>query len=237
MAASGAVAALFLVAGAPAGGGSAAPGSTSSRCRPVGSWDGCSSAFPAVRVAALSALTRTSTPSESPTHSGAVEPRTWPEVRSAVPGSAPWSSLWVSTSCQPDQVPVAVARVRTWTLPCSAVSGSSQMTPTREKRCTSPRVRPCSGAAPKVRSLVRGARGSDWVLPGRAGSAVVDADLAPLVDCVAGAGADAADGAADAGRVSGRASAAAQVTPIEEARNPRMPLILDIVIHICLSGN
>lgn len=71
------------------------------------------------------------------------------------------------------------------------------------------------------------------MLPGRSGAAVVDAGLAPLVDCVAGA----ADGAADAGRVSGRASAAAQVTPIEEARNPRMPLILNIAIHIRPSGN
>jgi hypothetical protein len=53
----------------------------------------------------------------------------------------------------------------------------------------------------------------------------------PLVGCAAGAG------AATAGRVSGRASAAAQVTPIEEARNPRMPLILNIAIHIRPSGN
>ncbi|GAA2541055.1 hypothetical protein GCM10010423_44180 [Streptomyces levis] len=36
--------------------------------------------------------------------------------------------------------------------------------------------------------------------------------------------------AARAGGVRGRARAAAQVTPIEEARNPRMPLILDIVV-------
>jgi hypothetical protein len=35
---------------------------------------------------------------------------------------------------------------------------------------------------------------------------------------------------------SGRVSAAAQVTPIEEARYPRMLSILDIVIHICPSG-
>jgi hypothetical protein len=105
------------------------------------------------------------------------------------------------------------------------------MTPTREKRCTSSRVRPCSGAEPRVRSRVRGARGSDWVLPGRSGAAAVDTDLVPLVGCAAGAG------AATAGRVSGRASAAAQVTPIEEARNPRMPLILNIAIHIRPSGN
>jgi hypothetical protein len=39
--------------------------------------------------------------------------------------------------------------------------------------------------------------------------------------------------AAVAGDVGGRARAAAQVTPIEEASNPRMRTILDIVIHIC----
>ncbi|GAA2764518.1 hypothetical protein GCM10010103_35590 [Streptomyces paradoxus] len=42
--------------------------------------------------------------------------------------------------------------------------------------------------------------------------------------------------AARAGGVRGRARAAAQVTPIEEARNPRMPLILDIVIQVCPFG-
>jgi hypothetical protein len=36
--------------------------------------------------------------------------------------------------------------------------------------------------------------------------------------------------AATAGGVRGRARAAAQVTPIEEARNPCMPLILDIAL-------
>ncbi|GHH87176.1 hypothetical protein GCM10017771_27200 [Streptomyces capitiformicae] len=48
-------------------------------------------------------------------------------------------------------------------------------------------------------------------------------------------------GAADAvaGRAVGRARAAAQVTPIEEARNRelRIRLILGIVIHICPSRN
>ncbi|GGT44283.1 hypothetical protein GCM10010254_74370 [Streptomyces chromofuscus] len=39
------------------------------------------------------------------------------------------------------------------------------------------------------------------------------------------------------GRVSGRARAAAQVTPMEEARCLRMLLILDIAMHICPSGN
>lgn len=60
----------------------------------------------------VSARTRASTPSESPTHSGAVAPWTRPEVRSAVPGSAA-SSLWASSSCQLDQVSVPAARVRT----------------------------------------------------------------------------------------------------------------------------
>ncbi len=85
------------------------PGSGKAVCRaePVASG--------AVRAApgALSARTRTSTPSDSPTHSGAVAPRTRPEVLSGVPGSAAWSALWVSSSCQSDQEPVAVARVRT----------------------------------------------------------------------------------------------------------------------------
>jgi hypothetical protein len=42
-----------------------------------------------------------------------------------------------------------------------------------------------------------------------------------------------------AGSAAGRASAAAQVTPIEDARNRdlRMRPILDIVIHICPSRN
>jgi hypothetical protein len=42
-----------------------------------------------------------------------------------------------------------------------------------------------------------------------------------------------------AGRAAGRASAAAQVTPIEDARNRdlRMRPILDIFIHICPSRN
>jgi hypothetical protein len=48
---------------------------------------------------------------------------------------------------------------------------------------------------------------------------------------------DAGLAAADAGGVSGRARAAAQATPTEEARNPRMHPMLDIVIYICPSGN
>jgi hypothetical protein len=59
----------------------------------------------------------------------------------------------------------------------------------------------------------------------------------------AGNAKDAGDtwGAADAvaGRAVGRARAAAQVTPIEEARNRELRIrpILDIVIHICPSRN
>ncbi|GAA2768898.1 hypothetical protein GCM10010104_00080 [Streptomyces indiaensis] len=53
------------------------------------------------------------------------------------------------------------------------------------------------------------------------------AGLAVVAASVAGTGLAVA---ARAGGVRGRARAAAQVTPIEEARNPRMPLILDIIV-------
>ncbi|GAA2597031.1 hypothetical protein GCM10011428_43220 [Streptomyces violaceus] len=53
------------------------------------------------------------------------------------------------------------------------------------------------------------------------------AGLAAVATSVVGTGLAVA---ARAGGVRGRARAAAQVTPIEEARNPRMPLILDIVL-------
>ena len=45
--------------------------------------------------------------------------------------------------------------------------------------------------------------------------------------------------AADAGSAAETARAAAQVTPIEEARKRELRIrpILDIVIHICPSGN
>ncbi|GAA0687971.1 hypothetical protein GCM10009536_19400 [Streptomyces thermocarboxydus] len=82
---------------------------------------------------------------------------------------------------------------------------------------------------------MRGRRGSDWVLPGT--SARTPADDADDAD-EATAPADATtppDAAPAAGGASGRARAAAQVTPIEEARIPRMPLSLDIVRHICPS--
>ncbi|CAM5689619.1 hypothetical protein SVIOM74S_06847 [Streptomyces violarus] len=95
-----------------------------------------------------------------------------PTCVSGVPRSAAWSALCVSTSCQPDQVPVSAARVRTWTRPCSSASGSSQTTPRREKWRTGRRVTPCSwasGAVGVARLRERGSRGRDWVLPGAYG--------------------------------------------------------------------
>jgi hypothetical protein len=65
---------------------------------------------------------------------------------------------------------------------------------------------------------VRGARGSDWVPPR---ASAPDAGLTAAGDTGL---------AAAAGEVRGRARAAAQVTPTEEARSPRMLPILDIVI-------
>jgi hypothetical protein len=53
---------------------------------------------------------------------------------------------------------------------------------------------------------------------------------------VVGLSAVAGVAAASEDSASGRARAAAQVTAIEEARCPHMPLILNIVILICLSG-
>ncbi|GAA4557687.1 hypothetical protein GCM10010309_53020 [Streptomyces violaceochromogenes] len=96
-----------------------------------------------------------------------------------------------------------------------------------------------------ARLRVRGSRGRDWVLPAAYGSATrrpagvvagVPAwgpGLAVVAASEAGTGLAVA---ARAGGVRGRARAAAQVTPIEEARNPRMPLILDIVIQLCPFG-
>ncbi|GGT93830.1 hypothetical protein GCM10010256_62550 [Streptomyces coeruleorubidus] len=53
------------------------------------------------------------------------------------------------------------------------------------------------------------------------------AGLAAVAASVAGTGLAVV---ATAGGVRGRARAAAQVTPIEETRNPRMPPIFDIVL-------
>ncbi|GGX99675.1 hypothetical protein GCM10010510_51770 [Streptomyces anandii JCM 4720] len=97
------------------------------------------------------------------------------------------------------------------------------------------RYRPCSAtpAAPGARSRATGARGRDRVLPGTAAEAAADAALSAAGPVRARAAAEAV------GRPGARASAVAQVTPIEDARNPyrRMLLILNIVIHICPSGN
>ncbi len=207
------------------------PGSTSSTWRPAGS--GAVSAEP-LRGPAFSERTRTSTPSESPTQSGAVEPRTVPDSRSGLPASAAWSVLCVSSDCQPDQRVVPVARVRTWTVPWSSASASSQTTPTREKRWESRRRRPraASGCRDSVGSPVArgsapvsGRRGSDWVEP--AGS---PGDAAGA--CATGARAGA--GAAGAGAASGRVSAVAQVTPIEVARSARIQEIIGRVRHVRL---
>ncbi len=97
-----------------------------------------------------------------------------------------------------------------------------------------------------ARSRPSGARGSDWVLPGTdtsAGAAPrTEAGSAPRAEAGSAprAAVEEADGvaepvvvAADAGGASGRARAAAHVTPIEEARNPRMPWIVDITGQIC----
>lgn len=155
--------------GAGSGAGSA-PGSTSSRRSPSGSGTaaGCCGS-------AASGRTRTSTPSESPTQSGAVAPRTAPEARSALPRSAACSALWVSTSCQSDQLVPPVARVRTWTVPWSSASASSQTTPTRENGRAVRRSSPWPEAAgPTARSdgAARGSRGRDCVEPASAAARV-----------------------------------------------------------------
>ncbi|GAA4074269.1 hypothetical protein GCM10022233_60190 [Streptomyces shaanxiensis] len=103
---------------------------------------------------------------------------------------------------------------------------------------------------------MRGARGSDWVLPDTDGSASVRRTADPsavatgalmatagtLVATVRALVATSAPSAglavaATAGGVSGRARAAAHVTPIEEARNPRMLPMVDMVVQTCPSGD
>ncbi|GAB2762903.1 hypothetical protein GCM10027072_71880 [Streptomyces bullii] len=78
------------------------------------------------------------------------------------------------------------------------------------------------------------------MLPGTCGSvaerAAVASAAGPAVVAASAVGTGLAVDAT-AGGVSGRARVAAQVTPIEEARNPRMPLILDISTDICPSGS
>ncbi|MFD0429328.1 hypothetical protein ACFQ60_21280 [Streptomyces zhihengii] len=72
-----------------------------------------------------------------------MEPRTRPDSLSAVPGSAAWSPLWVSTCCQAVQAPVATARVRTSTVPSSSAAAFSQTRPSSENGSTARRGRPC----------------------------------------------------------------------------------------------
>ncbi|GGN37204.1 hypothetical protein GCM10011578_081240 [Streptomyces fuscichromogenes] len=74
-------------------------------------------------------------------------------------------------------------------------------------------------------------RGSDRVLPARAAAAVGR----PVVVVAGSAGAAAAEGAFST--AAGRVRAAAQVTPIEQVRNPRMPPILNTVRQTCPAGN
>ncbi|GGR04083.1 hypothetical protein GCM10010251_19460 [Streptomyces aurantiogriseus] len=71
------------------------------------------------------------------------------------------------------------------------------------------------------------------MLPG-SGAAGLVAGAATTVGSAVGAGRAVV---AAAGGVNGRARAAAQVTPIEEASNPRMRPILDRAIRIRTSGN
>ncbi|GAA2375125.1 hypothetical protein GCM10010378_13450 [Streptomyces viridochromogenes] len=81
-------------------------------------------------------------------------------------------------------------------------------------------------------------RGRDWVLPAALGPALSRRADGPAVRAALVAASAPGTGlpvAATAGGVSGRARAAAHVTPIEEARNPRIPLMLNIVIQTCPS--
>ncbi|CAM5318318.1 hypothetical protein SFUMM280S_00027 [Streptomyces fumanus] len=100
---------------------------------------------------------------------------------------------------------------------------------------------PWDGPGLATRSRARGRSGSDWVPPGVYGPAATGPRTAAVGGPAAGgaaaggaaaggpaAGGPAAGGAAAAGGTRGRARAAAQVMPIEEARYPRMPSILDM---------
>jgi hypothetical protein len=71
---------------------------------------------------------------------------------------------------------------------------------------------------------------------GRALAVRSDAGLSGVARSVVGLSAAGGAAAASVDRARGKARAAAHVTAIEEARYPRMPLILDIVILICPSG-
>ncbi|GHB85193.1 hypothetical protein GCM10010306_094850 [Streptomyces umbrinus] len=71
---------------------------------------------------------------------------------------------------------------------------------------------------------------------GRALAVRSDAGLSGVARSVVGLSAAGGAATASVDRARGKARAAAHVTAIEEARYPRMPLILDIVILICPSG-
>lgn len=71
---------------------------------------------------------------------------------------------------------------------------------------------------------------------GRALAVRSDAGLSGVARSVVGLSAAGGAAAASVDTARGKARAAAHVTAIEEARYPRMPLILDIVILICPSG-
>ncbi|GAA0320046.1 hypothetical protein GCM10009540_44710 [Streptomyces turgidiscabies] len=91
-----------------------------------------------------------------------------------------------------------------------------------------------------MRSPGRGASGSDWVLPGTAGAAAATGAAGAAVAGRVSAGLAETEAVAEAGvvgRVNGSARAVAHATPMEEERYPRMPLILDIVIHTCPTMN
>ncbi|WP_432758604.1 hypothetical protein [Streptomyces lydicamycinicus] len=150
-------------------------------------------------------------------------PRTSLSRRSAEPRSGA-SSLWTWTSCQPDQSPLPVARVRTWTRPRSSAAASSQTTPRSENGRTVRAGRPSDwgvGAGVASRASGRGAgapsaaTGRDWVLPGsspeRAGcGAAAGAALAPVTG------------------TRGRARTAVHTAPRQVARKGRMVKILDM---------
>ena len=193
-----------------------APGSTSSRRRPCGQRP--------VASGGLRRRTRTSTPSESPTHSGAVAPRTRPGVAlRGVRGRRACSSLWVSTSCQSDQAPVPAARVRTWTRPCSSACG---VVPDDADQGEGSDV--ACGAAPVPRA------GAAASAVRRRGAVAAAGGRAAATGWSRGVPARRAAGAPVAPRVGGRRESGqgrqgdgrAHATPIEEARNPRMKTIL-----------
>ena len=82
-----------------------------------------------------------------------------------------------------------------------------------------------------------GASASERVLPGTSVAGCVVGVVGAVATVVGGGGAGGAEVASAAGGASGTARAVAHETPIEEARNPRMPQILNILRQICLFRN